>query len=355
MIKELSDEQNSCLDALRNFAESEDQIYTVHGLAGTGKTTVLTEFANERDITLVTYTGKASSVLREKSGQDATTIHKLIYIPILDPVTGQLMGFKKMPQNMEGEIIGVDECSMVNEYIARDLRQTGAKIISFGDHGQLPPVEGKPYLNNPDFVLTEIHRQAQNSPIIRQAHSVRNGGQYVNDTSNFQVKKISNNDLLDADIVLCFMNKTRKAMNSQIRSLKGFTKGPKAGESVVCLQNAHKYGLCNGAVYTLNEDFDPAGIGTINIDIDGTSMEVPGVAFANDHEIYFDDVKGRFGKKQLVSAFDFGYCLTVHKSQGSEWKNVMVIDEYFRPDDRIKWVYTAITRAAESIIIERRV
>lgn len=352
--RQLSLDQLACFDSLRDFAESDKQVHIVQGLAGTGKTTVLTEFANEYDMHLVTYTGKAASILREKSGLDASTIHKLIYLPILDSISGKLIGFENIPQNLSGQIIGVDECSMVSEKIARDLLQTGAKILAFGDPGQLPPVEGKPYFCTPDFRLTAIHRQAQDSPIIRQAHAVRNGGLYQADTDNFRVVSgLTDDQLLESDIVLCWTNKTRKAINHRIRTLNGFSGHPKAGESIVCLQNAHKYGLFNGAIYTLNEDFTASGLGKICLDVDGLAIEVPSVAFAKENEIYFDDVKMRVGKKNIISAFDFGNCLTVHKGQGSEWMNVALIDEYRRPEDRIKWLYTGITRAAERMLISR--
>ncbi len=358
--KQLSDEQNACLSAIRAFANSEYDYFVVHGLAGTGKTTVLTQFANEQDMHLVTYTGKASSVLRDKSGLEATTIHKLIYIPIIDPLTGKILGFQRLPQSLRGKIVGVDECSMVNEGIAKDLLRTGAKILAFGDPGQLPPVEGKPYFNKPDFRLNEIHRQAQESPIIRQAHSVRSGGTYAADTDKFRIVwGLSDDELMANDIVLCWMNKTRKSINNRFRALLGYSGPPRAGEAIVCLKNAHKFGLYNGAIYTLEKDFDPSSkSGTMTLTIDGMSVEVPKVVFAKPQEERFEQIQMRLGSEKFETAFDFGYCLTVHKSQGSEWRNVAVVDEYPnnsdpRFADRTKWLYTAITRAAEGIIISR--
>ena len=110
---QLSDEQTACLSELRKFVNSDQQVFSVHGLAGTGKTTALLEFAAEQPMTLVAYTGKAASVLRDKSGMDAKTIHNVIYTPEVDPKTGEV-SFRKLPQNLQGYIIGVDESSMVN-------------------------------------------------------------------------------------------------------------------------------------------------------------------------------------------------------------------------------------------------
>ena len=259
-------EQERAAEAIRRFITDDNQTLVLHGLAGTGKTTVLTAIANEYpDAKLCAFTGKAASVLRAKSGLKACTVHSLFYRLVdkgTDEKTGKrILYFQRVHAEgaMRGKVILLDECSMIDAKTANDLIQSGAKIVAVGDPGQLPPVHGATFFNRPDITLTQIHRQALESPIIRQAHAVRDGGAYQPDTADFQiVRKASDEQMMAADTILCWRNVTRHKVNARMRSLLGYNLPyPQAGEPVLCLKNAHRYGIFNGVTYELAHNFEP--------------------------------------------------------------------------------------------------
>lgn len=355
----LSNEQTQAYNAINTFIASKDQIFVLHGLAGTGKTSIISIIANEqaksnKKTELCAFTGKATSVLAVKANFDARTIHSLFYRLVEKGVNSDgkpVLVWERVfkPGSLKGSLVLVDESSMVNDLIGKDLESTGAKIIACGDPGQLQPVQGVQYFTEPNFVLTEIHRQALESPIIRQAHSVRNNGRYVADGDQFRITdEITINDLTDTDVVLCWKNQTRTDCNYVIRQLKGYEESyPMAGETIMCLKNARDFGIYNGAVYTLLKPFKPKDK-YIFLDIDGFEIRIPNCVFVKPGETV-----GDYSKRSIISAFDYGYALTVHKAQGSEWKKVLLLDEYSYSDDRKKWLYTGITRASERILIKK--
>lgn len=347
---ELSPKQQEARAAIVKFMGSDKPYFSLHGLAGSGKTTVIADIAREFDWTRIcTLTGKAASVLRRKTGLMVSTIHSEFYEYIgkeKDKRGKEQLKFVEAHEagDLEDAIVLIDECSMVNEAMANDILRTGARIVACGDPGQLPPVSGKQFFWRPDFFLNEIHRQAQDSPIIRQAHAVRNGHPYQPDTDLFRVvRKPTDEDLLMAGTILCWTNKRRIAGNEYMRRLNGYSGYPQPGEPVICLRNVRDMGIFNGAVYTLLEQFLP-GQTEILIDVDGTAVKVPMVEF---HGV----PTGLKHNEEALTKFDFGYVMTVHKAQGSEWDNVVLIDEYGRREDREKWLYTGITRAASRITV----
>ncbi len=357
MAVQLSEEQRLALHQLIDFYKTSwDRFFVMHGLAGSGKTTVLSAMAREfPNAMLCTFTGKAASILRLKTGLDAMTIHSAFYRLKDEKVTKDgkrelVFAEAHYEDELSGALILLDECSMINEAMANDLIRTGAKIIACGDPGQLPPVEGKQFFSKPDITLHTIHRQALESPIIRQAHAVRQGNPYAADGDDFRVAKhgeLTATEKLDADIVLCWTNATKRAINRHIRELRGYSMmpHPQAGEPVLCLRNAPDYGIFNGAIYTLREPF-MEGDTAVVIDVEGQRVKV--------HDVNFEGIKsGLKPGQKAVTWFDFGYALTVHKAQGSEWRNVILIDEYRRREERREWLYTGITRAADKITIIR--
>ena len=98
-----------------------------------------------------------------------------------------------------------------------DLLATGCVVIGAGDPGQLGPVNQPQFFTTADYTFTEIHRQALNSPIIRQAHRVLAGQHYEADGELFRVQRRA----YDADILLCWTNQRRMDLNAQARSLRG--------------------------------------------------------------------------------------------------------------------------------------
>ena len=349
----LSDEQEAASNLIFEYlGAARMKPMTMHGLAGTGKTTVLAEIAKDvPQAILCTLTGKAASVLRRKTGLNASTIHSAFYqlVEASKDSRGR-SNLKFAPTHEHGEladkIVLIDECSMINHELARDIINTGAKIVACGDPGQLAPVTGSRFFDEADIRLETIHRQALESPIIRQAYAVRQDRMYRADGDEFKVLKtaLSDEQILDADVILCYTNSTRQVANMHARAVRGFWQPqPQVGEPIMCLKNAPAYGVFNGAVYALEAPFIQ-GDTSIQVDVDGVSTLIPWVTFNGVKSACPEHI-------EVTTSFDFGYAMTVHKAQGSEWRSVALIDEYHRATERREWLYTAITRAAERIVV----
>lgn len=348
---DFSSDQHQALDQIVRFIEQEDRpFYVLNGLAGTGKTTVLAEIAREFRLPMCAFTGKAASVLFNKTHLMATTIHAYIYDVervLKDGVWQPYFTDKYEPGDLYGQMMLLDECSMVNRPLAQDMLRTGMRIVACGDPGQLPPVFGEQFFSVPDFTLIEPHRQALESPIIRQAYQVRNGIHYQPDGEGFQVcQTIPREQLLQAGAVIVYTNKSRRDLTILMRDMKGYArKFPQPGEPVMCLKNFKDAGLFNGGVYTLKQPFEP-GDSDIVVEVDGVDTCVRNVEFEcipSSIDLEVDEPNTRF---------DFGYVITCHKAQGSEWENVIILDEYpLWREDRNKWLYTAITRASQKVSI----
>jgi len=328
-------------------------VFNLHGLAGTGKTTVLRHIAAQyKHAVLCSLTGKAASVLRRRSGLQACTLHSFFYRLIVankDARGRDVLHFERQHGDgqLTADLVLLDESSMIGDEIGRDLLATGAKVIACGDPGQLPPVKGQQFFSQPDVTLTHIHRQALESPIIRQAHAVRRGGLYAADGPCFRVANDgTDDDLRNADTVLCWRNRTRDYMNAKCRRVRGlWPPTPQREEPVVCLKNAPQFGVFNGATYTLLKPF-LQGDTAIVVDVDGEPVEIPRITFRGIPSALPDDT-------EATTLFDFGYAMTVHKAQGSEWDSVVLVDEYRRTEQRQAWLYTGITRAAVRILVVR--
>ena len=231
----LSQEQQAAAATIEAFLyESQSRVFVVHGLAGTGKSTLLAQIAHCHPEALVAApTGKAASVLRQRFDLPARTIHSTFHR--LKTETRDADGRRDLefePRRRDGSLAGrillVDECSMVTAQLVEQLLRTGVRIVAFGDPGQLPPVSGEPGFPRADVMLRTIHRQALGSPIIRQAHRVRDGLDYQPDGDAFRVvPRGTVDDLRQADVVLCWRNVTRQFLNQHCRYVRGVV--PDAG------------------------------------------------------------------------------------------------------------------------------
>jgi exodeoxyribonuclease-5 len=343
LLPELEGEQADALAAIENFLAGNKPCFVLHGLAGTGKSTLIATLARTHSrSTLVAPTGKAASVLARKTGLEALTLHRLLYRPKVDE-EGNLVGFveKYQPGELAGRVVLVDEASMCGAALAGDLLRTGARVVASGDPGQLPPVEQEPFFTKADVTLREIRRQAAGSSIIRQAHEVRAGRCYVSEDQNFQVIDACEamRRLEWASVVLCWRNNTRHALNRLIRWRRRRlppAAPPTPGEPVMCLEN-HQSGIMNGEIFTVG-DYDP---------VRGLLLE-DGPGWLDSPWFEWLSPTGKQPRRR--AAFALGYAITTHKSQGSEWPNVLVLDE-FTGADRARWLYTSITRASAAICI----
>jgi len=382
----LSGDQKAALSNLISWFNSENKIYiTLGGYAGTGKTTLIgilrQNFFDQNKklkVAFCTFTGKASRVLRSKLIEAKAlfpldfvgTIHSLIYSPIEDEKTKEIIGWKRKDE-IEADLIIVDESSMVDIFIWQDLLSYKIPIIAVGDHGQLPPIrENFNLMQKPDLKLEEIHRQAKENPIIKLSIMARETGKIPISFFGRNVKKISygESDSWEAveellksynedTMILCGYNKTRIKINDFIRNSLGFESPvPQTRDRVVCLRNNRAKGIFNGMLGSVFDIKDKEGdFYKARIAMDGEEGIYKGLIykaqFGAPEPINF--TKERF-RLRTHDIFDFGYALTVHKAQGSQAKRVILFEERFsksNDDEWRRWLYTGITRAEEELFI----
>ncbi len=374
---QFSPQQDEALKAVsRWLKEGRSPVFRLFGYAGTGKTTLARHFAENVDgeVLFAAFTGKAAQVLRSRGASNAKTIHSLIYRPrgeeaIEDEETGKtsispMFSINRQSPVAKAALIVIDECSMVDEQLGKDLMSFGTPILVLGDPGQLPPVSGGGFFteHEPDCLLTDIHRQARDNPIIELAMHIREGKEIMYGDYG-TAKVISKNEVtqdlvLGADQVLVGTNKTRRRYNKRLRELKGFTVDyPQAGDKLVCLRNDQVKGLLNGSLWQVMTSSRETVKPGINLLIKPEDDDMDrGAAKIKLLKAAFEDVEGEipWTTRKRYDEFDYGYALTVHKAQGSQWNDVVLFDESwaFR-DTRERWLYTAVTRAAETLTIVR--
>jgi len=374
---QFSPQQDEALKAVARWLKAgRPQVFRLFGYAGTGKTTLARHFAEhiEGEVQFAAFTGKAAQVMRARGAINARTIHSLIYRPkgeeeVADEVTGKTMIAPTFSLNRQSpvgraKLIVVDECSMVDEALGRDLMSFGTPILVLGDPGQLPPISGAGFFTEaaPDFLLTEIHRQARDNPIIRLALDVREGREFMKgDHGAAQVigrDAVTKELVLGADQVLVGTNRTRRRYNQRLRELKGFSAAyPQAGDKLVCLRNDPAKGLLNGSLWTVMTSAKETVKPGINLLVAPEEDEPErGVAKIKLLKAQFEDPDSEipWATRKRYDEFDYGYALTVHKAQGSQWDEVVLFDESFAfKEMRQRWLYTAVTRAAERLTVVR--
>ena len=384
----LSPDQSAARDQVLDWYGSRQRkpLLTLGGYAGCGKTTTLGAIGHAINgrIAYVCYTGKASLVLRTKlagvldedRGDYCGTIHGLIYEP--GPrVNGAMTWRKVKDRGMRYDLIVIDEGSMVDSVIFKDLSSFGIPILAVGDHGQLPPVSGVLNLmENPDVRLEHIHRQAEGSPIIRVSMLARLEGHIPVGVYGPGVVKHRDMTVLDrikdpkAGIILCGTNATRVRLNAKLRGRTGL---PVAGERVVCLRNDREAGIYNGSLGEIVSIEDGCPLQGQTDPINGRPLCRRGCDTHCYGEINFDGViwsgtivKDQFGAAKTIDEyhrvrpgqivggqFDFASAVTVHKFQGSEMDNVVVVEEcgWMPEPERRRWMYTAVTRSRSKLVI----
>lgn len=335
------------------------------GYAGTGKSTLAMHLAQHEKgkVAFAAYTGKAAQVMRRKGCVGARTIHSLIYVTETDPNTGKVTSTLKPQAELEGySLIVVDEVSMVDEQVGADLLSFGIPILVLGDPAQLPPVNGGGYFTgrDPDYMLTEIHRQAAESPIVRLATEIREGRFRPTPTDEPGLIVGGRRDLdprlvRDADIVIVGKNDTRRKSNAWLREKAGRTGVfPVVGESLICLRNDRGVQVFNGEIFTATAV--KALTDKIKMKLtDSEQQQRPVVEVEVLKDFFEDDVKASklpFKELHGTQQFTYGYAITCHKAQGSQWANTCVFDESetFR-EDAGRWLYTAVTRASEHLTL----
>ena len=390
------------------------QIFVLCGYAGTGKTFLVDHVVRSlglipgESVAFVAPTGKAASVLI-RNGTPAGTVHSLIYIREEDVevnedgeiISERFLRFvrrESLPKELK--LIVVDETSMVSDDLLRDLLSFGVKCLLCGDPAQLPPVGGtNSVLAVPAITLQEIVRQELGNPIVQMAEIVRGGGRlsygsYGSRAAVVSERRISpemrRRLLLEADIVIVGTNKTRSRINRESRILRGIpteAQLPIDGEKLICtlndwskpLDEKGNFHLVNGIIgtcYHIREQED--GLGQLDFVADFLDKLVKNLPFDAGiftegryfhgygdkaclleggmmvHEGNFEVLRRlKVKREDTICRFEFAYAVTCHKAQGSEYDYVVIFDESRLFEDGASWLYTAITRAKQKLVIIR--
>lgn len=391
---ELTKKQEEGLKIAVERHRNNEKYTVIAGYAGTGKSTLVKFIIDALDVEpnrvcYATFTGKAAEVLRKKGNKNACTMHRLLYDHVPKPGGGF---FRKAKPKIDYDIVVIDEVSMAPKAMMDLLFTHKVYVICLGDPFQIPPInkdEDNHLLDNPHIFLDEIMRQAADNEIIRLSMDIRNMKPIqLYDGANVRIvnrQKFEAGMLTWADQVLVATNKTRIAYNSQIRKMLGKGMYPEDGDKIVCLRN-YWDDLSEGGDALVN-----GTIGYIQMPEDHlikfppyAHTSVPSVMalqadFITDEGDIFPCVD--FDKTMILSGkpcldwrdsyalgklatrigdivprqATYGYVITGHKAQGSEWEKVLVVEENFPFDkkEHARWLYTCATRASDKLVLVR--
>ncbi len=359
---ELSDDQKA---GMLQVVSRDDMEMTIAGYAGTGKTQLCSEIArflncNEGnrkhygEVVMLAPTWKAARVLSAKSGVTASTVHSRMYRGASIDSNG-IMSFS-VPKLTQAFYI-VDEASMIGDRLYNDFMgqvvMSNSRVLWCGDPGQLPPVGERRSpvpLDKPTVLLRQSIRQGENSEIFHFANNIRSYG--LRKLSYHQGEKVSvckNEDNIHGyDGIICSTNAMRVGYNKRyiVRDIESYPL--KRGDKLIFQEN--KGGVFNGETL----DVDHCRKTTKGYDVklpEGSWCSVLN-AFGEktvSEALSFLKVKREKSRRGVIAFY--GWAMTCHKAQGSEFDNVLV--EFRDADwlgiDKVKWLYTAITRAKKKV------
>jgi ATP-dependent exoDNAse (exonuclease V) alpha subunit len=362
---EWSPQQDEALQKVSAWLKDKEgpQVFRLFGWAGTGKSTLAQHLAQGvKSVKYAAFTGKAALVMRKHGCRGASTIHSLIYSLVSEKEGEPKFALDPESDALTADLIVIDEVSMVDEVLGRDLLSFGTKVLVLGDPFQLPPVQGAGFFTaaEPDMMLTEIHRQAADNPIIRMSMEIREGGYLergrYGESEVIGKEDVDRAEVVAADQVLVGRNKTRLHYNDRLRELRGLPRHePVVGDRLVCLRNNPQKKLLNGQIWSVAEVKKRSNARySMLLDPDEPAGKVKSQAKVMTHAAFFAGEEDTLSwpERRQFDEFTFGYCLTVHKAQGSQWESVYLFDEsYVFRDDRQRWLYTGVTRASDKIIV----
>ena len=392
---ELTEKQKQGLEIAVERYKNRQKYTVISGYAGTGKSTLVKFIISalpgidpDKDVVFTSFTGKATQVLQNKGNKHTLTLHKLLYESHPRP-DGTF--FRRPVAGIPFKVVVVDEISMAPKTLIDLLMKYDVYVICLGDPFQLPPVdknEDNHLLDNPHIFLDEIMRQAAESEIIQLTMKIRNG-EPIDNFKGKEVQILSRNELTTgmltwADQVLVATNATRQSINNQMRELYDKSGDPQDGDKVICCRNYWEdeslggSALVNGTIGHLKNTYesfikippfiDGKGqmIKTINADFLSETNELYPMVHM-DKKLILEGTKSldfkteyRLGKNKNMQhlipyEFTYGYAITTHRAQGSEWEKVLVIEEKFpfNKEEHARWLYTACTRASEKLVLIR--
>ena len=391
---ELTRKQEEGLKIALKRKDDGEKYVTISGYAGSGKSTLVRFIIEAMDIeedrvAYATFTGKAAEVLRKKGNPNAMTLHRLLYESIPRKDGGF---FRKPKMRLDYDVVVVDECSMVPKSMIDMLMSHRIFIIFLGDPGQLPMIdknESHDLLDHPHIFLDQIMRQAAESEIIQLTMKIREGEE-ISNMHGKEVIIIPHAELVTghltwADVILTATNATRHNINNQVRQLKGFSGKLQDGEKIIFKRNywddwnEDGDALVNGTIgivknpfesfvripyYIKNDrhdlpnmicDFVPecgSTFNSVSIDQDFLLKETPCVDWKVAYQL--GKLKQKIGDI-LPKQATYGYSITVHAAQGSQWSKVLVLEENFpfSREEHKRWLYTACTRPVEKLVLVR--
>ena len=382
---------------------NENNVTIITGGPGTGKTTIIKSIIEiykpkKYKIVLSAPTGRAAKRITETTGEEASTLHRLLEIGKLDEET-----FYKKDKEYEGspidaDIIIVDEVSMVDMFIMSSLLSCiylGTKLILVGDTDQLPSVGPGSVLKDiissekiPTVHLNQIFRQAAKSKIIVNAHRVNDGEKFIQkDDPNleenpkedfFFIKENNPEKILEQVLSLCTGRLKKYGdydffENIQVLTptKKGMLGTKELNKALQQELNPHREGepekLSMGATFRIGDRVMQT---KNNYDMywerkDGESLDVGNGVFngetgtitnINEKEknirIKFDDEKVCWYEFNDLEQIEHSYCVTIHKAQGSEFDVVIMVIPQAAPMLLTRnLLYTGITRAKKLLIV----
>jgi exodeoxyribonuclease-5 len=292
-----------------------------------------------------------------------------MYTPVIDPDTKEIIGWDKKPQ-LDADLVVIDEASMVPKELYDDLMSYGVPVLYVGDHHQLPPVSQNEFnlMADPFIKLDTPHRFAANSPIIKLATKIRNrepvpfghhGGlvfkrRMADITEKERSLFFKSEELKNGEaIIICGFNKSRTALNNNVRKQFNYEGTLNYGERVICLKNNTRHTnipLYNGSIGTvrhITRKFDKTT--KLHIEMDGIPDNFNGSIY---NDIFGTEKPELYrGREHKVQCFDYGYAISGHKSQGSQWKRVTVFEEQCQLWDPARWLYTCVTRSEGELLL----
>lgn len=385
---ELTNKQEQAVRIAIQRYKSKEPYTIISGWAGTGKTEIIKFIISalnldpEFDVAYIAYTGKAAQVLQNRDCPNATTAHRLLYksIPKNDGT------FIHVPKDYIGDykVIVVDEVSMLPKNMWDLLLSHNIYVIASGDPGQLSPIFGdNNILEKPHIFLDEIMRQAKESEIIRLSMDVRNH-KIIRPFKGTEVNIVKFNDIVDgmfewADQIICGKNSTRRELNNYKRRMIWGNNidlsSPIVGDKIICLKNnwdkITEAGdvLVNGTIGFIDDiktydnltlikkclvSFTPESVFKCDKDQTFRHLLIDWKLITTGEPTINKDNFKTFPKCAIPEQFDYGYCITCWKAQGSEYDKVLFFAEKVGRMDKdtyIKYLYTGITRASKRITL----
>jgi exodeoxyribonuclease-5 len=328
-------DQIEMLRELRNLPSGDGKVSTI-------KSTLTAQFTEELK-TLPADSSRAK-ILKMALASNLNKINELVS-------SNPLFTLNLESDLREASLLVIDEVSMLSAPIMDDILSFGVPVLAQGDLNQLPPVRAVSYFadKKPDFELTEVHRQAKDSPIIYLATLARQGLRLpLGAHGNCLVTNESlEEEAMAADQVIVGTHKMRWGTNDKMRGLLGFTSQfPVPGDRLICRSNNHKLGLLNGDQFKTTSFKDMGAQCRIGIENEELSTTV------TCHREYFFRKEPNPWTKKSAECMDFSYAITCHSAQGSQWPTGYVRDESktFKADSH-RWLYTALTRFSEKVVV----